>query len=116
MRLDHVQLGMPIGAEAEADRFYCDVLGFLVVPKPPVLAARGGRWYEMEGISLHLGVDSEFRPAAKAHICFVVDDIEELVARATTMGIDAQFDDALDGVTRCYVRDPFGNRIELQQH
>jgi 4-hydroxyphenylpyruvate dioxygenase-like putative hemolysin len=41
--LDHVQLAMPAGREDEADAFYHDLLGFTVVPKPPLLAARGGR-------------------------------------------------------------------------
>ena len=44
-RLDHVQLAMPAGREDDADSFYRDLLGFDVLPKPPLLAARGGRWY-----------------------------------------------------------------------
>lgn len=115
MRFDHVQFGMPEGGETEADRFYRDVLGFTVVPKPAALASRGGRWYEKEGVALHLGVDPEFQPSAKAHVCFIVDNFDELVATASDAGFVPQFDSALEGVTRCYLRDPFGNRIELQQ-
>src|ERR1051326_5226163 len=40
--IDHVQLAMPAGGEADAERFYGDVLGLRRVPKPPPLAVRGG--------------------------------------------------------------------------
>lgn len=115
MRIDHVQLAMPVGGEAQADSFYRDVLGFSVVPKPPALLHRGGRWYEKEGVALHLGVDSAFRASDKAHICLVVENFDEIIATATHAGFATLFDTALEGVTRCYLRDPFGNRIELQQ-
>ena len=55
--LDHVQLAMPVGREDEADAFYHHLLGFAIVPKPPPLAARGGRWYAQGDVHLHLGVD-----------------------------------------------------------
>ncbi len=46
--IDHVQLAMPEGAEAEgrADAFYAGLLGLERVAKPPALARRGGRWFE----------------------------------------------------------------------
>ena len=37
--LHHVQLAMPRGGEAEAERFYGDLLGIPRVPKPPNLEA-----------------------------------------------------------------------------
>ena len=42
--IDHVQLAMPAGSEAEADaeRFYESLLGFRQVPKAAKLAVRGG--------------------------------------------------------------------------
>ena len=111
LRLDHVQLAMPRGQEAEAERFYVDVLGFVRVPKPERLAARGGCWFvdRASGTQLHLGVEDDFRPAKKAHPAFLVDELDALVRRAGTV----RWDDELPGVRRCYVDDPFGNRIEL---
>ena len=41
-RLDHVQLAMPAGGEADAVAFYEGVLGIPEVSKPAHLAARGG--------------------------------------------------------------------------
>ena len=111
LRLDHVQLAMPPGQEDTAERFYCDVLGLVRVPKPPALAARGGCWFVDPdgGAHVHLGVEADFRPARKAHPAFVVDDLDAVVARAAAV----RWDDELPGVCRCYVDDPFGNRIEL---
>ena len=40
VRIDHVQLAMPAGGEAEAVAFYEGVLQISHVPKPPHLAAR----------------------------------------------------------------------------
>ena len=111
LRLDHVQLAMPPGQEETAERFYCGVLGLTRVPKPPALAARGGCWFVDPdgGAHVHLGVEAEFRPARKAHPAFVVEDLDAVVARAGAV----RWDDELPGVRRCYVDDPFGNRIEL---
>ena len=111
--LDHVQLAMPAGEEARADAFYVGVLGFAVLEKPPVLAARGGRWYGAGDVQVHLGVDADFRPAKKAHPALVIDDLDGLVAQLGATGIDVVWDENLPGVRHCYVDDPFGNRIEL---
>lgn len=67
LRLDHVQLAIPPGREADARRFYCDLLGMQEIPKPPKLAARGGLWLESGDVVIHLGVEADFRAARKAH-------------------------------------------------
>ncbi len=113
VRLDHVQLAMPAGREAEAVAFYAGLLGLESVPKPPVLAARGGCWFEGGAVIVHLGVDASFVPATKAHPAFVVDDLDALAADLEGAGSPVRYDDALEGVRRGYVDDPFGNRIEL---
>ncbi len=113
--LDHVQFTLPAGAEAEAeaDRFYVALLGFEVEEKPPVLATRGGRWYRAGAARLHLGVDRSFTPATRSHPAFVVEGLEALAEVLTRSGHPVEWDDLVEGVTRCYVRDPFGNRLEL---
>lgn len=113
VRLDHVQLAMPAGCEADAVAFYSGLLGLAEVEKPPVLAARGGCWFGSDGVIVHLGVDPAFRPATKAHPAFVVDDLDALAATLAAAGVAITYDDALEGVRRGYVADPFGNRIEL---
>ena len=111
--LDHVQLAMPKGGDMEAERFYQDQLGLARVPKPPALASRGGCWFTNGAVQVHLGVDPEFVPARKAHPAVVVEDLDALVAVLEEGGRAVRFDDELPGVRRCYVDDPFGNRIEL---
>lgn len=111
--LDHVQFTLPPGREDEADRFYIGVLGFDVEEKPPILAARGGRWYRSGPVRFHLGSDADFRPAQRAHPAFVVADLEALVTRLAGEGLDVEWDENIPGVGRCYVNDPFGNRLEL---
>ncbi len=113
LRIDHVQLAMPAGAEDQAERFYVDLLGFEVEPKPEPLASRGGRWFHSGTVEVHLGVDVDFHPARKAHPGLVVDDLDELAARVAGAGIDVRWDDELADRRRCFVDDPFGNRIEL---
>ena len=113
--LHHVQLAMPAGGEADAIAFYGGLLGIPVVPKPPHLAARGGCWFELGGLRVHLGVDPEFRPATKAHAGLLVEDLPALVARLADAGIGVRADEPLDGFDRVYVDDPFGNRLELME-
>jgi catechol 2,3-dioxygenase-like lactoylglutathione lyase family enzyme len=111
--VDHVQLAMPRGREPEARAFYHAVLGLEEQPKPPVLAARGGCWFSNGPVTLHLGVEDDFRPARKAHPALMVDDLDALCDSLRSAGHEVRFDDELPGVRRCYVDDPFGNRIEL---
>jgi catechol 2,3-dioxygenase-like lactoylglutathione lyase family enzyme len=111
--LDHVQLAMPVGGEADAEAFYSSLLGFERVPKPRALAARGGCWFELGAVVIHLGAEQDFRAARKAHPALRVDGLDQLVGALAAAGHPVRWDDELPGVRRCYVDDPFGNRIEL---
>ena len=111
--LDHVQLAMPAGGEVRAEAFYAGLLGLERIAKPAPLAARGGCWFTNDVVTLHLGVEADFRPAKKAHPALVVTDLAALVARLERQGHPVRPDHELAGVERCFVDDPFGNRIEL---
>ena len=111
--IDHVQLAIPRGGEAEARKFYEELLGIPEVPKPAELAARGGCWFEQKGLKVHLGVEDEFRPARKAHPAFIVDDLRTLAAKLRQAGCQVSEGESLSGNLRHFVDDPFGNRIEL---
>jgi catechol 2,3-dioxygenase-like lactoylglutathione lyase family enzyme len=113
--LDHLQLAMPAGGEAEARRFYADLLGLTEVAKPAPLAARGGCWFVGPGIQIHLGVEQPFAPARKAHPAFLAADLEGFRRRLELAGVATTPDDSVAGVRRCYAADPFGNRIEFIQ-
>ena len=111
--LDHVQLAMPPGGEAAARAFYVGVLGMVEIPKPAELEGRGGVWFGVEGVELHLGVDPDFRPARKAHPGLRVTGLPALIARCEAAGYPALAGTALPGRQRVHVADPFGNRLEL---
>jgi catechol 2,3-dioxygenase-like lactoylglutathione lyase family enzyme len=113
--LDHVQLAMPASREADARAFYDGVLGIPEALKPPHLAKRGGCWFERGALKVHLGVETNFRPARKAHPAFIVEDLASLSAALAKAGHPVRTEEALDGYTRVYVDDPFGNRIELME-
>lgn len=113
--LDHVQLAMPEGGEDAARRFYGEVLGLAERAKPADLAARGGCWFEGEGVALHLGVEEPFAPARKAHPALLVADLAAMRARLAAGGIAFTEGSPLEGYARGDIADPFGNRIELMQ-
>ncbi len=111
--LDHVQLAMPPGGEAQAEAFYSGVLGLERIPKPPLLAARGGCWFRHGDVAVHLGVEEDFRPAHKAHPAFVVDDLVALHEACEAAGVAVRPNPDREPGRGAYVDDPFGNRIEF---
>ncbi|MEW2116899.1 VOC family protein [Streptomyces sp. NPDC005474] len=111
--VDHVQLAAPPGSEDGLRAFYVGVLGMTETPKPPTLAARGGCWFRAGAAQLHLGVETEFRAARKAHPGLRVTDIEAYAARLEAHGVRVTWDDGLPGHLRFYVSDPVGNRLEF---
>ena len=113
MRIHHVQVSCPPGGEDAARRFYRDVLGMPEVPKPPVLAARGGCWFRGDGVELHVGVEEDFRPAGKAHPAFAVDDIDALAAKVEAGGFPLAWDESIPALRRFHTVDGNGNRVEL---
>ncbi len=117
LRIDHVQLAIPAGGEAEARRFYGEVLGFTEVPKPAPMAARGGLWFEAgprgASVGIHLGIEPDMRASVKAHPAFVVDDLDAYGARLAAAGCKWTPSDELPGTRRGHTWDPFGNRLEL---
>jgi catechol 2,3-dioxygenase-like lactoylglutathione lyase family enzyme len=113
--LDHVQIAAPPGCEAEARRFFSELLGLLEIEKPELLRARGGVWFQIGHQQLHIGVEKPFVPAQKAHPAFRVrpETLEVLAGRLEAAGARVQWDEAVEDVRRFYTEDPWGNRIEL---
>ena len=121
--IDHVQLAAPPGSEDALRAYYIDVLGMTETPKPPVLAARGGCWFQAGQVQLHLGIEKPaadgdpgapgFRPARKAHPGLRVTGIAEYAQRLEERGAQVLWDDELPGHRRFYSQDPVGNRLEF---
>lgn len=111
--LDHVQIAIPRGEEALARLFYGAVLGLQEVRKQSALSGRGGAWFIAPGVALHLGVEDPFIPARKAHPAFLVADLAKARRRLAAHHVEVFEDEHEIPIQRCYVDDPFGNRIEL---
>jgi catechol-2,3-dioxygenase len=113
--IDHGQVVAPPGSEAEARRFYGEVLGLTEVPKPAALQARGGVWFACGAHQLHIGVTERFSPADKAHPALQVRlaELDRLAGRLEAAGAPVRWDDAIPGTRRFYTADPWGNRLEL---
>ena len=115
--LDHVQVAAPAGCEAQARRFYGELLGLPELEKPDALRGRGGAWFGLAcGAQLHVGVAEPFVPALKAHPALRVAGVgavEQLAARLAGAGVAVAWDDELPGVRRFFTADPWGNRLEV---
>jgi catechol 2,3-dioxygenase-like lactoylglutathione lyase family enzyme len=126
MRLHHVQVACPAGAEELARRFWAQGLGMTEVEKPDDLKARGGAWfraYDATGrtaAEIHVGVEEPFAPARKAHPALLLDDVEDLDAVADRLAglgfeVDGSQRDSFPGHVRWHRFDGHGNRVELLQ-
>jgi catechol 2,3-dioxygenase-like lactoylglutathione lyase family enzyme len=112
---DHVQLTMPAGSEAQAVAFFVGVLGMEHIPQPEWLRANGGAWFRAGTVELHLGIESDFRPVRKGHPGIVVDDLDVVAKRCEDAGYEVAWDTRYPQFRRFYIRDPFGNRMEIMQ-
>jgi catechol 2,3-dioxygenase-like lactoylglutathione lyase family enzyme len=117
--LHHVQVACPAGGEDRVRAFYGGVLGWTELPKPPLLAARGGCWFRVPGVGgpaseLHVGVEADFRPARKAHPAFVAD-VDAVAARLEAAGSPVHWADPAEipGRRRFHTFDGLGNRLEF---
>jgi catechol 2,3-dioxygenase-like lactoylglutathione lyase family enzyme len=115
IELDHVQIAAPSGCEAEARRFFGEVLGLPELEKPEALRSRGGTWFALGDRQLHVGVEDPFAPSRKAHPALRVPagELERLAARLAEASAPVEWDMSLPGVRRFYTADPWGNRLEL---
>jgi len=117
----HVNVTVPRSLENEAKRFYGDVMGMTEVPKPESSRGRGGAWYQLGPVQLHLSVEDGAGYGAgenlsKRHVCYTVDDLTEAEERFRQAGVEILPDDLpIQGWRRFYVRDPGGNRLEIAQ-
>lgn len=111
--IHHVQLLGPPGLEPAMRGFYAGVLGLEEIPKPAVLAARGGCWFRGNGIELHISPDPEFTPGRRAHPGLLWSDLDGLAGRLADAGCLVRWDSDFPGMRRFYTEDPYGNRLEF---
>ncbi|HKR58397.1 MAG TPA: VOC family protein [Pyrinomonadaceae bacterium] len=115
--LQHVNVRVRPDVEDAAKNFYGKLLGLREIPKPEDLKARGGAWYQIGGVQLHLSRDGAAdNEGSKRHFCFYVADLEQAQQQLASAGVEILPDDQpIPGQPRFYVRDPGGNLIEVAE-
>jgi catechol 2,3-dioxygenase-like lactoylglutathione lyase family enzyme len=113
--IDHVQIAVPKPLEAETLRFYREVFALPEIPKPEELRGRGGAWFQIGALQMHIGVDPEAGPKSKRHICFLVGDLAAAKRHAQAHDVTIEEESVAEGLSRFFIRDPAGNRIEIGQ-
>jgi catechol 2,3-dioxygenase-like lactoylglutathione lyase family enzyme len=115
--LHHVNVTVPRSMEEAAKTFYGSVLGLKNVPKPQGSQGRGGAWYQLGDVQLHLSLeDATDNDSSRRHVCFTVADLERAQRHLEDAGVEIFPDDIpTPGWPRFYVRDPGGNRIEIAE-
>lgn len=115
MCLSHANLTIPRGSEDAARAFYGDLLGLPEIPKPEPLRSRGGVWFDIGGIDLHLSaVDVQPAPDEQRHLGLEVADIDQLKQKLEAAGV--VIDPGRPAPwRRFFLHDPFGNRLEIHE-
>ena len=113
--LHHAQVFYPPGEEPKARSFYGNALGLAEIERPRSLRARDGLWFEAGTGQVHLSAQQDLALHGRRHFALKVDDLDQIRGRLSSFG--ARFEEAtpIPGWRRCYVFDPFGNKIELDE-
>jgi len=111
--IDHIQIAAPPGSEDKARQFYGELLGMEEIPKPENLKGRGGCWFLCGSQEVHIGIQQDFIPAKKAHPGFTVNALEHLKLQLEEANYVISVEPPIDGRSRFFTHDPFGNRIEF---
>jgi catechol 2,3-dioxygenase-like lactoylglutathione lyase family enzyme len=112
--VNHVQITVPKDSEDAAREFYCAFLGMKEIAKPDSLRRRGGFWLQAGNFQVHVGTEDGIeRERSKAHVAYLVDDVERWRERLGDCGIKVIDGTPIPGYHRFEFRDPFGNRVEF---
>ncbi|MCM8534012.1 MAG: VOC family protein [Lentisphaeraceae bacterium] len=113
-QIHHVQLTVDKGQEEEAMNFYCEVMGFTRLKRPPSLEHIPGGWLEIAGQQVHIrGENSSERKSSSSHIAYHVQDLESWKNKLVNQDLAILEGIPIPGMNRFEFRDPFGNRIEM---
>jgi len=115
--IHHVNVTVPKSLEDAAKHFYGVVMGLKEVPKPESSRGRGGAWYQLGPLQLHLSIENlDGAPPSKRHVCYTVANLAAAEEEFRNAGVEIIPDDQpAPGWSRFYVRDPGGNRLEIAQ-
>jgi glyoxylase I family protein len=101
--------------DSEASRaFYADVLGLTVRPDRPDFGFDGW-WLDIGRQQVHLVVSTAPRDQHNDHFAIQVADIDASVAALRERDVEVSNPKGVGANRQCFLRDPWGNLIELQQ-
>jgi catechol 2,3-dioxygenase-like lactoylglutathione lyase family enzyme len=113
-RIQHVSIPRPPDTEDEARAFYGGALGLEEIPPPRSLAGQDLIWYRLGDTEIHILVeDLSVQDRSGRHFCIAVPDVDDLRQRFAEAGIAVVGTTPIPGRPRYFVRDPFGNLIEV---
>jgi extradiol dioxygenase family protein len=121
-----IRVGPSPEAVATARKFYGDVLGLDHDPGRPTIPTIDGYWMDVGGTAqIHLmGVDglSKFakgpgQDPSHPHVALAVADIQETKKEHEPLGVENWVAESVVGpqTQQIFMKDPFGNMIELHQ-
>jgi glyoxylase I family protein len=108
-------VNVTVGDLEESREFYVDVLGLTVRADRPDFPFAGW-WLNVGSEQVHLVVaDMTDRTAHGDHFAMQVPDIDAAVSELRDRGISVSTPRGVGANRQCFLRDPWGNLIELQQ-
>ena len=109
--IHHVNI--TVGDRDEAMAFYCGLLGLTERSDRPDFPFPGA-WLDVGAQQFHLVVGTPRAPDGD-HVAIVVDDLDVAVAEVSAAGLAVTSIRAAGTSRQAFVRDPWGNRIELHE-
>ena len=117
-RLQHVSVPMPSDGHARARRFYSETLGLTPIEPPSTLDRNSVAWFRIgeTDTEVHVFVDEPFRGGSPSqHLCLQVADLTAFRARLAANDVEIEETIPIHNRPRCFIHDPFGNRIEITE-
>ncbi len=115
MKVKRIVANIAVAAVAPAEQFYGKVLGLDILMDHGWIRTYGNG----EKMTVQVGIASEGGSGtAVPQLSIEVDDLDAALARCTEAAIPIEYGPAHEpwGVRRFYVRDPFGNLVNILQH
>jgi glyoxylase I family protein len=110
-RVHHVSLN--VDDVDAAVSFYTEVLGCGLREDRPDFPFAGA-WLDVGPQQIHL-IAADVPPDRGQHVSLQVDDIRAAVAELRARGVEVSDPRPVGAVVQCFLHDPSGNRIELDE-